>query len=259
MASSSATDELDDLQSLIAEQQYELMAAVTLDSDHDIAFRLQLEEAIAASLAEHPSTSSAPDPPPQASPVGDTPPASFPSFQSNELSKFEQEIRDRRLSESESKKIRDDLHRRMHDQKVAREILIIPDDEWEEWGDCYEKPFGEGSSKCTVMDAEDVIFRVYFKGVVSEERVHGEKKLLSGIGVAICDTRDNLILEVRKPLVGSGMSSRQGAEAMALIEGLNAAIALELKRIIFFCDYYPLYKYVSLFQNLNVFNYLYIE
>ncbi|KAF3454162.1 hypothetical protein FNV43_RR04609 [Rhamnella rubrinervis] len=60
-----------------------------------------------------------------------------------------------------------------------------------------------------------------------------------GIGVAICDPRDNLIFEVRKPLIANGQS-KTGAEAKALIEGLNAALALELKRIVFTAITIPL-------------------
>lgn len=245
MASSSSSfttaDDLAELPSLIAEQQRELMAAQTLESDLDLAYRLQLEEAIAASLvhsSEASSSSPHPPPHPPITPQSDDT-VSFPMIQSAELSAFEQEIRDRTLIEKEARRAMEDLNRRIHDQKLAREILIIPEDEWEEWGDSFEKPYGEGSSS-----SSDVVFRMYFKGLVSEERVKGERSVLSGIGVAICDPRDNLIFEVTKPLLGNG-GSRHGAEARALIEGLNAALALDLKRITFFCDYYPLYQFVS--------------
>ncbi|PKI62571.1 uncharacterized protein LOC116201050 [Punica granatum] len=247
MASSSAAD--NDLPTVISEQQRELMAAQTLESDLDLAFRLQLEEAVAASVvlssaasssSSSSSSSSPPPPPPPIAPETDVS-VSFPSLQSAELSAFEQEIKDRALIETETRRIKEELKRRIHDQNVAREILIIPEDEWEEWGDSFEKPYGEGSSSGAV--ASDVVFRMYFKGLVSEERVKGKATVLSGIGVAICDPRDNLIFEVRKPLFGNGRS-RHGAEARALIEGLNAALALDLKRITLFCDYHPLYKFV---------------
>lgn len=215
----------------------ELMAAQTLESDLDLAYRLQLEEVIASSLvlsSADSSPSSSHPPPPPIVPLNDES-LSFPMLQSAELSAFEQEFRDRTLIEAETRRVMGDFNRRIHDQKVAREILIIPEDEW---GDNFKKPYGEGGSS-----SSDIVFRMYFKGLVSEERVKGEKSVLSGIGVAICDPRDNLIFEVRKPLFGNERS-RHGAEARALIEGLNAALALDLKRITFFCDYYPLYQFV---------------
>lgn len=130
----------------------------------------------------------------------------------------------------------------------------MPEELWEDWGDCFERPFGEGCSKELRWDETDseidsidgvsddeYDFRIYFKGLISEERV---KDNYAGIGVAICDFKDNLILEITKPLVGVGLS-KQAAELKALIEGLNAALSLDLNRIEFCCDYYPIYQFVS--------------
>ncbi|KAK4765294.1 hypothetical protein SAY86_026384 [Trapa natans] len=219
------------------------MAALNLESDFDLAYRLQLEEAISASRVVSSTASSSSsthfNPHLPAIDPQNSDSVSFPMFHSDELSAFEQEIMDQTLIESEKRRATEDLSRRLHDQKVAREILIIPDDEWEEYGEEFGRPYGEGSSSSNF----DTVFRMYFKGLVTEECVMGEKSVLSGIGVAICDPRNNLIFEVRKPLFGNGRS-RQAAEAKALLEGLNAALALDLKRISFFCDYYPLYQFV---------------
>ncbi|CAB4320797.1 unnamed protein product [Prunus armeniaca] len=64
--------------------------------------------------------------------------------------------------------------------------------------------------------------------------VGNERVVLAGVEVALCDCRDNLVFEVWKPLIGNGMS-KNGALLKALIEGLNAALALDLKGIPFFC------------------------
>ncbi|XP_010043702.2 uncharacterized protein LOC104432845 [Eucalyptus grandis] len=239
-----------DHRTLVAEQHRELMAAQALESDHDLAFRLQLEEAMAASLSLLPSSSS---PPPSPSPQTLAPPAdaaspSFAFLQSDELSRFRRELEDRELSEAEARRGREDLHRRIHDQKVATEIMTIPDDDWEDWGDEFERPFGEGSSKDRGGGRGGDVFRLYCKGLVSDERAEGQKSnsVFAGIGVAVCDFRGNLIFEVTKPLIGPGTSkSKAGVEATALVEGLNAALALELKRIAFYCDYFPLYQFVT--------------
>ncbi|KAA8544002.1 hypothetical protein F0562_021821 [Nyssa sinensis] len=238
-ATTTTTDPDDELHAIATEQRRELMAARDVQSDLDLAFRIQMEEAIAASLSLQPSFSSSAPPIQPSSSVPSDDVFNFSDLQTEELDKFQQEIKDRLLTEAETRKIREDLYRRIHDQKVASEIHHMPEDEWEEYGDNFERPFGEGCSKN--VNAE--IFRVYFKGLVSDERVRDSKTPFAGIGVAICDSRDNLIIEMGKPLVGNGMS-RQGAELKALIEGLNAALALGLKRIVFYCDYYPLYQFV---------------
>ncbi|XP_076886421.1 E3 ubiquitin-protein ligase RSL1-like [Bidens hawaiensis] len=70
---------------------------------------------------------------------------------------------------------------------------------------------------------------------------------MAGIGVAICDSKDELIYELKKPLDLSecDIVSRRSVEERVLIEALRAAVALDLKRIVLYCDYYPLYQFVS--------------
>ncbi|MED6159773.1 hypothetical protein PIB30_045300 [Stylosanthes scabra] len=251
-------DSDDDIHRLLSEQRRELAAAEALDSDLEFAYRLQLEEALAASLASLPSSSS-PQPPPPLPTYDDKSDVDLnaTTLQAQELARVQQELQDHHLSEAEARKTRLDLNRRVHDQKVAIEILRICEDDWVEWGDNFEKPFfGEGSSsngkgnlgiddEDEDEDDEDAVFRVYFKGLVSndEKWKNGEKVVLAGIGVAICDPKDNLILEVRKPLVGCG-TSKIVADLKASIEGLNAALSLDLKRVHFFCDYYPMFQFV---------------
>lgn len=233
----------DDLHTMAAAQRRELMAAQILESDLDLAFRLQMEEAITASLSLHPSSpsssssSSTPPPPPPNPPPKNDDAFNLSALHTEELDKLDQTLRDRLLTESETNRAREDLRRRIHDSKLAREIERMPEEEWEERGDEFERPFGEGSSSGET-------FRVYFKGLVSEERVGDSDVPLAGIGVAICDSRDGLVFELRKPLVGIGRS-RLVAEARALIEGLNAAVMLDLKRIVLCCDYYSLFQFVS--------------
>lgn len=118
----------------------------------------------------------------------------------------------------------------------------MPEDEWEDWGDNFERPFGEGSSKSVTTE----VFRVYFKGLVEKT---GPKHVLGGIGVAICDSSDRVLFELSKPLPESELN-RHCVEFKALIEALNAAIALELKRVVFYCDYRPIYRFVSLLFSL---------
>jgi hypothetical protein len=104
----------------------------------------------------------------------------------------------------------------------------------------------ESSSSTALIDTE--CFRLYFKGLVSEERVRGMKVIVAGAGIAICDPKDNLVLEARKNLEAlmEGVTlTIKVAQLEALIEALNKALTLDLKRLTFFCDDYMLYQYVS--------------
>uniref|UniRef100_A0A5B7C0E3 RNase H type-1 domain-containing protein n=1 Tax=Davidia involucrata TaxID=16924 RepID=A0A5B7C0E3_DAVIN len=162
-----------------------------------------------------------------------------------EIERYEQERSDRELSQAEMRKTMDDLNRRIHDQRFALEILQVPEKQWRAYGDHYQRPYGEGSTSSSAAAAiETETFRVYFKGLVSEERIRDSTVTVAAIGVAICDSRDNLISELGKPLKSKEMS-REAVEIEALIEGLNAAHSLNLKRVEFLCDDPTLYQYVS--------------
>ncbi|XP_074303485.1 E3 ubiquitin-protein ligase RSL1-like [Silene latifolia] len=231
----------------IGEQKKQLMNARILESDLDYVYRLQLEEAMAASLSILPSSSTSPPPLPNPSHSSSQNDA-FSSFSvadcmTKELEKLEQEQKDRELSLIEAHKAKEDLSRRIHDQNLALDILRVSDDDWDLFGEEFQRPFGEGSSSSPSSSLTNVNFRLYFKGLVSVERVGDSEVTLTGIGVAICDQRDNLIFELSKPLLGIG-KSRQIAEIKALIEGLETAIALDLKRIAILCDYPAIYQYV---------------
>ncbi|KAL2557529.1 zinc finger (C3HC4-type RING finger) family protein [Forsythia ovata] len=210
------------------------MAAEALESDLDLAFNLQLQEAINASL----SASFSPPKSELKSITQNDKFFDFTSRQFDELQKLEQELNDRVVSETEFKRMRDALHLRIHDHRVAREMATIPKDQWLESGERFERPYGEGSSK----GGNEETFRVYVKGLV--ELYLPKEIVLGGIGVAICDSKDELLFEWKKPLVGNGMS-RQIVEMRALIEGLNAAKELDLKRVVFYCDYFPVFNYVT--------------
>lgn len=216
--------------------------AEAMDSDLDLAYRLQLQEALEASLAVHPFSSSADIEQPI---VDDEGVLNAMSLQNEELARVECEIKDREQSQREMQKMREDVSRRIHDEKVAREISTMSETDWQQWGDNFEEPFDEGSSSSGRR--EEGVVRVYLKGLVSEENVRGEKVVLSGLGVAICDLNDNLIFQVSKSVVGNG-TSKVVAELKALIEAFDVALSLDLKRIIYYSDYPPLFQFVSLYE-----------
>ncbi|KAF5773273.1 putative transcription factor C2H2 family [Helianthus annuus] len=195
--------DMEELSRITAEQHREFMAALAVLSDQELAYRLQLVEAMAASIASKPTpTISTND--------------SDVNLQTLNLQKLETQFKDRLIIQSETK-----------------------------------RPYGEGfpSSK---SENDSEVFRVYFKGLLSDEIVNGpcssnKTVTVAAIGVAIFDSTDEVIFELKKPLdlIEGDRICRQRVEGQALIEALKAAAALELKRIVVFCDYYPLYQFVN--------------
>lgn len=165
-------------------------------------------------------------------------------------------------AEAEMRRMRDDLGRRIHDQAFAHDLSRIPDAEWAETGDHFVRPYGQGSSSSSSSSAAAVVpnvepLRLYFKGlVVREETVRGKRETISaGLGIAICDMRDDRVLEMRKPLVcggGGGDMSPEVVEVKALILGLEAAVSLGIKRLTVFCGDSSLHQYVSHFLFITV-------
>ncbi|KAJ0694520.1 putative transcription factor C2H2 family [Helianthus annuus] len=203
--------DIEELSRIATEQHREFMAALAVVSDQELAYRLQLVEAMAASIA-----SQSPQPTPTTS-IND----SGVNLQTLEIEKLETQFKDSLIIETETK-----------------------------------RPYGEGSSASSKSEDDSEVFRVYFKGLLSEERVYGPSSsdnssyktvTVAGIGAAICDSTDEIIYEMKMPLelIEGERICRQRVEGQALIEALKTAADLELKRIVVFCDYYPLYQFVS--------------
>ncbi|EPS63511.1 hypothetical protein M569_11274, partial [Genlisea aurea] len=227
-----------ELRAAAALQRRELMDAETVEDDFDFALELQLQEAINASLALQQLPAAA---------VGDVPRPSavreekrYVDVLSDELRRLEQELEDKAISETVFKELRSDLNRRIHDYNVAVEISKIPDAEWKNWGNNFARPLGEGTSQGS---SSNETFRIYSKGLVETETQN--RVPVGGIGIGICDSGDRLLFEKRMPLKCHG-TSRQYLELRALIEALNVAMELELKRVMFYCDYFPVFQYVSI-------------
>lgn len=211
----------------------ESMAAGVMNTDSDLdydelAYDLQLEEVIAASLKLLPSTSHSP--PPSTS--------SRPSpFLDDGYEYHDADM----LSNNDALQDEVQLDHRLHDL-VAGDVINVSDDEWEEYDWLSYRTSVSALDGNPLFDSEG--FRLYFKGLVSEENV-GD---VTVIVVAVFDPRHNLLVEVKKPL--ETVREREAidpvvAELMALIEGLEAALVLPLERVSFFCDDRTLYRYVS--------------
>lgn len=251
-------DSDDELQTILIEQSHELSASKTFESDLDLAFQLQMQEALhTSSFALH-QHSPPPSTPPQFQfPDDDGSDLVAQELAAEEIARFERERSDREQAEAETQRMRDDLGRRIHDQAFAIDLSRIDDDEWAESGQSVVRPYyGEGSSSGAAGEA---LLRLYFKGVVREGTARGKTTAsAAGVGIAICDVRDDRVFEMRRPLVcgggggGGGDMSTEMAEVKALILGLEAALSLGIQRITVFCADHSLHQYVSYFVSPEI-------
>nr|GEU56649.1 agenet-like domain-containing protein [Tanacetum cinerariifolium] len=86
------------------------------------------------------------------------------------------------------------------------------------------------------------VFKVYFKGLLINDHETVEMSF-GGIGVAISDLDDYCVLEVRKQVTISRDMEGDMVELLALIEGLNSAVELGIKRVQILCDNHLFYQY----------------
>ncbi|XP_071709326.1 E3 ubiquitin-protein ligase RSL1-like [Rutidosis leptorrhynchoides] len=232
-------DDDPELLSLLSEQRHELTTAIATDSDLEFAFQLQLQEAIKISQPSSSSSSSSQQL--SLTELTSDSPSGIAHYLAEEIDNIERQRVDRDIVKAETKQLQDNLNRLIHDQVFARQILDVPEREWRSTGDYFEKPYGG-----TPVSREEV-FRVYCKGLVSE----GENKVVfGGIGVAICDTRDCCVFELRKPFIVSDGDVIDGddvivVEVKALIEGLNAAVCIGINRIQVYFDNHSVYQYFT--------------
>lgn len=175
------------------------------------------------------------------------------ALQSDSLYKYEVEMLDQYKTEVEAKRLRLDLCRQVHDRAFACEISMVPESEWRKVGDNLTRPYGEGSN------GQKLGFRVCVKGLV--------RGIVGGIGVAVRDGNGNLVFELRKGLSGDGnLVDEEMVELKALVEGLEAAVMLDLKEVIVNTDSPLLYRYVSdqndvrnLLNEYVLFNWFFID
>ncbi|KAK9072817.1 hypothetical protein SSX86_009252 [Deinandra increscens subsp. villosa] len=230
-----------ELMTLLSEQRRELTAAIAADSDLDFAFQLQMEEAIRVSSKSQPSSSSSSHHPSLLLNEIAESPSGIAFLVAEEIDNFERERRDRELVEAENRTMQENLNRLIHDQVFARQVQHVPEHEWRETGDYFEKPYGISPA------SKEEVFRVYFKGLVSEETVMSVKMPFAAIGVAVCDSCNCCLFELGKPVKvdGGGGIEVVAVELQALIEALTAAVALGLKRVQVFCDNNAVYQYLT--------------
>ncbi|KAG7636722.1 Zinc finger RING-type [Arabidopsis thaliana x Arabidopsis arenosa] len=89
-------------------------------------------------------------------------------------------------------------------------------------------------------------YRLYSKGLVSEELIKDDTMLVVGLGLSLCDSHDNTKQEINKALRNQKLAAHpEAAELAAIIHGLKWALELGIERIQFFCDDSNILAYVT--------------
>ncbi|KAK3135932.1 hypothetical protein QOZ80_5BG0425480 [Eleusine coracana subsp. coracana] len=228
----------DDLAALL-EQVGLVSAAAISASDHDHAFRLQVEEAIQASLAgvhnhNHNASSSEPS--------SDL--AYALAVQAADLARAEQDRRDAQACRAAHALSAASVRVAAHDARFARQLAAIPEDRWARDGDCFERPLLDPNSSSSSSASARPLFRVFFKAMSSDQVVGPRDRdpCVAVLAAAVRGPDGKVVLRVQKPVFQVSFSSLgvggqdQDQEvllldAMALLEGLHAALSLGISSV----------------------------
>jgi len=126
-----------------------------------------------------------------------------------------------------------------HDAVLASQLAALPEDRWAQDGDYFERPLDSSDSSARPL------FSVLFKGMASKDVV-GAQDRDPGVAVlaaAVRDPQGEVVLRIQKPVEGL-VGGREVLEAMALMEGLHAALGLGIRSVEVVTDYKALYNHV---------------
>jgi hypothetical protein len=129
-----------------------------------------------------------------------------------------------------------------YDARFARELAAVPEDQWARDGDYFERPL----DLTTSSSSSRPLFRVYFKGMASSEAVGARDRDpgLAVLAVAVCGPQGNVVLRTHKPVEGVFVGDGEMLEAMALLEGLRAALELDIRSVKVITDHEILHNHV---------------
>ncbi|KAL2654082.1 hypothetical protein R1flu_022210 [Riccia fluitans] len=212
----------------VQEQLREICEAIALQSDLEMAYSMQMEEALATSAR---TANSSKDKMIMSYDVDAdieflSPVDGFSSvlyFQRDELLKLEQGIRDQQQALEDAHGSLLEIQRSYHDMEFARAVAEMSDREWESRGICFEKPF-DGIEKGLECKAAYTLYTAR----VSESPGH------VAIAWSLMDAEERVLIEQSRYL---GLKvSVYVADCTALREGLSVAVSSGVKRIHVCCN-----------------------
>ncbi|KAG6555635.1 hypothetical protein Mapa_002871 [Marchantia paleacea] len=232
------------------QQLLEVNRATVMYADWELAYNLQLEEAMAASALDVPPLKleiREGKRPVEESFVKQTLPKnsidkytldvrdrfSALGFQSAELQRLEESLEDQEKAAKQAQDLIQEFRMRSHDRQFAKSVDEKSDMEWEQEGDYYEKPFH-------ALDEDDwdenQVCKLY-TGRARDEPGH------VAMAWSLTDADGHVLVESGKYL-GMGTAGYV-AEYTALIEGLSYAVAAGVKNIQAYSYCTPVFNQVS--------------
>ncbi|EOA28884.1 hypothetical protein CARUB_v10025138mg, partial [Capsella rubella] len=102
----------------------------------------------------------------------------------------------------------------------------------------------------TLVRSRTPMYRLYFKGLVTEEAT----VISAGFGIAICGDKDDLLFDMNRPIHEPAIT-RLEAEIIALKCGLEEAVSMQIKDISICCDNEQIFELVmgrSMLEQENI-------
>ncbi|GJN28525.1 hypothetical protein PR202_gb16664 [Eleusine coracana subsp. coracana] len=234
----------DDLAAL-REQVALVSAAAISASDLDHAFQLQLAEAVQASLRAHSPNAASSSSSCGAAVLEPSSDLAYAlALQADDLARAEQDRRDAQACRAAHALSAASVRVAAHDARFARELAAIPEDRWAHDGDYFERPLDQDSSSSSTARP---LFRVLFKGMASDQVV-GPRDRDPGVAVlaaAVCGPQGEVVLRIQKPVeMPLSLAGEEVLEAMALVEGLHAALGLGIHSVNVVTDNKLLHNYM---------------
>ncbi|KAL2623076.1 hypothetical protein R1flu_003281 [Riccia fluitans] len=233
----------------VHKQLQELSMATITYSDWELAYNMQLEEAMNASITDMglstprinsetgPGRDRRQDTGPSEYRDGVQHPASDLTsalqFQSQELLKLEQEIKDQNQAIEDAQRLMMEMRRRNHDVEFAKSVLEMSDEEWERVGDEFEKPF----CKIDEDDWDDKQTCNLYTARAREDAGY------VAIAWSLTDEDNRVLLEQSKCL-GVDVPGYE-ADYISLLDGLAVAIAGGVKNIHVCCHSLTVYNQIT--------------
>ena len=116
------------------------------------------------------------------------------TLQEEELKRLKVNCTDVYLCQNEMRQITTEIRRQAHDERFARDLSLLPEAEWRNTGDFFERPIGKGLSE------EEEPFKLYFKGLCEIIPVSAGE-YAAAIGVFICNPHGREFFKIKKAKV----------------------------------------------------------
>ncbi|MCO5558374.1 hypothetical protein L7F22_011956 [Adiantum nelumboides] len=227
------------------QQSEELIRAVTAQDDFELAYRLQVQEAMAASSSDGQNLVQQADAQDKATTCSYSPDdrALALMFQNEELYRSQIEEQDRILITHDIEQLQFEIKRRTHDAAFAKSLMDMDDGEWEAHGNLQQSPFDTSFTPAPSGTSSDFVpFCKLYTTVASSENKTDDNNVLFAMGAVIFDAQSVVLTELKKSFEPG--TKKAMADYMALLAGLQTVHGMGFQCIEAHTDSILLYNQV---------------